>query len=132
MCLDTVDKEIKQTKGFGWKLFSKGDSGARVYSKSDLLPFLQNYHNKPYPIGEWIEDDKTTSLLVGDSDERYQAGFHIFETKRGAKLTLASSTQWAVMRGVEYDDVVATGGQRWQSKWPIRTIVARKIKIMEN
>ena len=116
MCLDTVDKEIKKTKGFGWKVFDK--------ENGELCASIQN--SGPYPIGKWIEDEREGTLCFGT----YPTGFHIWVTEAGA--TPWYHPPWNTLRKVEFADVVATGRQGYTRRASHVVIVARKIKILED
>ncbi len=109
MCLDTVDKEIKKTKGFGWKRLVRNISG--TYSpccKHGFLTFKPN---------EWVEDICDYTLGM------YTTGFHIEDTRQGARAWFRIGN---CVRKVLYQDVVATGIQDGT-----KVIVARKMMILE-
>ncbi len=111
MCLDTIDKEIKKTKGFGWKVFEERARG--------LHPaFFDLPYSKPFKVNVWVTETRNTLRING-----YDAGFHVFEKEADANLYL----RWRfriVTRKVKYDNVVATGKQSG-----LKVIVARKIFI---
>ncbi len=109
MCLSTVDEETKKTKGYGWKRLVRNEDG--TYSPCLKHKYLAFKPNK------WIED-KNKGSLGG-----YQTGFHIEDTRQGAR-----SWPWGdCIRKILYQDVRATGIQDGT-----KVIVARKMMILDD
>ncbi len=95
MCLDTLDKTIKEIKK-GFKVF-------RVI-KNKL--FAEFYGDSYLPIGEWIKD--TNPILIDNyhSNFSYPPGFHVFvrngpELKRYVSTYVSWSNNEYVIREVE-------------------------------
>lgn len=126
MCLDTVDKEVKKTKGYGWKVFRKAvwwKEGTGLYPE-----FCLGRKTESYPVNEWIKDKRVRRIGAGDGSS-YPPGFHIFNTRKEAELWV-EFVQGRIIRKVEYDNVVATG-QQSPMFIALGVIVARKMKIIE-
>ena len=110
MCLDTVDKEIKKTKGLGWKRFEPNNKG-------ELLNWVAGCEKrKPLAVGEWLTakpiKDPGIPLAFG-----YVPYFHVFDTKKGAE-TYDSRTDYPYkVRKVQYDKVTATGKEEYGCNW---------------
>lgn len=118
MCLDTVDSEVKKTKGFGWKVFKK------YYFKEELYPRYKDLpYYKPYLVSVWVSETRLKRQIDSTYGGYYPTGFHIFDTHGSARAweRIARGT----IRKVEYDNVVATGCQNNKD-----VIVARKMKIL--
>lgn len=115
MCLDTVDKEVKKTKGYGWKVFRRNEDGG-------LTPCYYDRNKTGFTLNEWIKD-KARGRIIAEGGGKYEKGFHIYDTRREARL---SRHRGASIKKVLYDNVVATGVQ-----CDDRVIVARKMKILE-
>ncbi len=107
MCLDYVDKEIKKTKGFGWKVFLK------KYDDGSLSPLCQA---GKFPTNQWLDYDVYL-------DQAQQGGFHLYRTKRNA---LACTLVWREIRKCLIAEVARTGSYLGSP-----AIIARKMKILD-
>ncbi|KKN81695.1 hypothetical protein LCGC14_0316070 [marine sediment metagenome] len=116
MCLTTVDKTPKRTKGRGYKLYNTGPDG-QLYS-------LLYGRDKGHEIGKWYRDYRTVAINNPFGfGPTYPAGIHIHRSKHDAQ-------KWGkhvgrVIARVEYEDVVATGLEHTE-----RTDVARRVRIL--
>ena len=147
MCLSRVDlhtKHIRTGYKVVWKESRYGlfpDGATDVY-----FPECRD-SNKPLPLNKWLsEEDYRTSNSVGgmsfnsiqctNQDKLYPTGFHTFVTQQGAKSWQAvGSTSTTVIVKVKVKDCVASGYQRCGLRWHrlafYRTVVAKRIKIVE-
>jgi hypothetical protein len=124
MCLTRLEKV--EHKGYGWKIFTK------YKGKDNLFKYLQGSLEE-YPINKWIDESsyKLTYKVTDYTEEggRYRLGFHIFrfrkDVRRYKKLSFYKNI---VIRKVMFDEVVATGVQRF-TNLECKVIVAKKMYI---
>jgi len=109
MCLDTLDKETRQTE-YGYKVFIK---------ENECL--LSCYFTIPYKENKWYKSESENKLFVSkfarlpfisDKNQYYTEGFHFFYDKRDAEYLAShfnSSTSRHVVRKVKVRNIVASG-----------------------
>ena len=107
MCLDIITKRFngKEQKKVvkGWKVvLEKIDANGN----KELFSPIQNNLNERFTT-KWIEDK--SEAYIGDS---YKTGFHIFRTRKGARLWKKSygKKPWKIVR-VELTNIVCEGQQ---------------------
>jgi hypothetical protein len=127
MCLDAIENTFNPPQAGvkrGWKIFlNDAKDGEATKLKSPWLNFL-------FPENVWIEDQHTHALNATYGIFQYQTGFHIFANKEDVETLLRGvSRTYHLIKEVEYDDVVATGTQKFMDA-PCQVVVARKIKII--
>ena len=141
MCLDTLQTipekfKNKTTAHTGWKAFS----GSNLNSKEIMLHhiFYGFLPNRPLKINKWLKAkgqliETTTRTITGTISSKYQAGFHIFDTKKATKLWIKqifpsrNSPHYRdlVIKKVEFKNVVAIGTQIKG-----KVYVAKQIRIL--
>ena len=90
MCLDTVDRVTKKSRGYGYKaFFEKREGEIRGVCPADFT----------FPEEQWYTDPNTKTI-----DGKYPAGFHICRFKEHARSWGGDTT-----RKVYYREVVASG-----------------------
>ena len=123
MCLDTVSKVYKKPqRGVkrGYKVFPivRGKPTPEIFG--DILY---------YDVNEWYEsyvDGDCPEYGYTGMDEEYPLGFHIFETKAGAK-------RWGggTVYLVEYDRMIVEGIQHSGSWGTSKCVVALDMRIIK-
>jgi len=117
MCLDTVDKDIKQAKD-GYKLvhLTDGDFFTICYRTE-----------KPLPAGEWLDEADyardENDLITTFSSGVYPRGWHSYITREDAGN---SGFHFDAIVKVKIKEVLASGTQ-----WGNGVVVSRFIKIVE-
>ena len=107
MCLGSVDKTIKVTKGVGWKCF---------LGTEDKLEGLCTHSEQPFKQGVWITDPSSGKLYGG-----YETGYHMYRTKGACER---AGWRYNSIRRVDFRSVTATG-----TNSGFRAVVAREIYI---
>ena len=97
MCLSRL-MEFKP-RYVGYKVVEKNTVGGEVCYYPDMYPTVA------FKIKEWTED-RNQRLLRACNGEKYETGFHIFETLEGARRYCV---EYEVILKVKYKKVVATG-----------------------
>ena len=110
MCLSTVDTNPTVATGTAWKVLFQISDGSSVSA-------LQLY---PMPEEKWLLDPSVRRLL-SDSGNEYLTGFHLYKTRREARIF--RNVRERVAR-VSFRRVTATGKQN-----DLRVVVAREIYI---
>ncbi len=123
VCLDTVDKEPKVTEGVGWKLYTGEDRNDRPDPKRGLPPWM---FGSTSPIGEWVKDTSSLTVLHIPGSCSYPCGFHLFLTEKDARVW--NDGDRTRVRKVSFRSVVATGTVRHAGR-QLPAIVAREIYI---
>ncbi len=137
MCLEKITKVYKPSlynlwipkfaykSGVGWKMFDRVD-GKYVFS---WIVYQSNKNEKlKLPVGILIDEKDfrptyARSKKLGDSNNKYNYGWHIFEEK----IDLCSND---ICMRVEYKGAHTLGRQRWAGL-NCNTIIARYMKILE-
>jgi len=91
--------------------------------------YLFNYQQK---TNKWLTSNdpiRNKSLQTHDTSEYYPAGFHIFQTRREARLYKEHNNETVVK--VYYKDVLATGIQ-YNQYVLLRCIVVKQIYVLIN
>ena len=117
MCLDTVDKEVRQVK-----------DGYKVVHLTDGDFFTICYRTeKPLPAGEWLDEADyardENDLITTFSFGVYPRGWHSYITREDAGN---SGFHFDAIVKVKIKEVLASGTQ-----WGNGVVVSRFIKIVE-
>lgn len=127
MCLYSYEREMKRTKGIGYKVFKH---------RNGLIFSQYGYHEverqpTARPTNVWLSS--TPQIVYADTGHYYQSGWHIFTRRRDAERyaeACSIGTRPMVVRRVKYQHGMYLGVQQFGSiMMPV--VVAKEIMILE-
>lgn len=122
MCLKKVTKLITPQVKIGYKYFYecyKYDEKGNSTPSNEVRNVCRNGR---YVLKSWYKDSSLDTIRATDG-QRYQSGYHIFTTARGAQY---SGYHGAIYK-VEYQDVVAEGTEGGRAK----IVIAKSMRVLE-
>ena len=137
MCLKEI-KKIRLHKNYGWQVFNKTNEG-------NLLPLYMHRIYTRYGIfvrtNMWERDCKPSGVRVTSNPQKidemhylpkqsfYISGFHIFLNKKDASQLVDNiGVKNLVIRKVYFRNILVTGYQRPDNKWPVVVAAERFVE----